>query len=89
VLSPRQTLSGEKCSHALQLNIVLQVLLVLASKLGCIVLFLLLLVEGKLQLHLLIDKVGLAHPPTLVLSMAGAQWRMHDWTEEHVVPLRV
>jgi hypothetical protein len=87
-LSPHQTLFGEKSSLALQLDVVLQVLLVLSSKPRWIVRFPPVLIEGELQLHLLGGGVGLAHLPIIVLSMAGAQWRLHSWTEEPVVPLR-
>jgi hypothetical protein len=45
------------------------------------------LVEGKLQLHLLGNDVGLAHLLILVPLMAGMQWRLRDWTEELIIPL--
>jgi hypothetical protein len=66
-----KTLPGEKPSPILQVKIVLRVLLVLDSRHGCLFLFLLVLIEGELQLHLLVGRVGLAHLPTLVLPMAG------------------
>jgi hypothetical protein len=89
VFSPLQTLSGEKPSLSLQLGVVIQVLLTLASRPGWLVLFLLVCDEGELWSHQLVGGVGLAHLPTLVLPMEGAQWTPHDWTEGHVVPLRV
>jgi hypothetical protein len=65
-----QTLHGEKYFLILQLGVVLQVLLVLVSKPGWLVLFPLVLVEGELRLYQLVSGVGLAHLPTLVLLMA-------------------
>jgi hypothetical protein len=84
-----KTFPGDKPSPILQVEIVLQVLLVLDSRHGWLVLFLLVLVEGELQLHMLVDRVGLAHLPTLVLLMAGAQWILRDCTEGPPVPLKV
>jgi hypothetical protein len=78
VLSPLQTLSGVKPSPTLQLDIVLLLLLALASRLGWLVLFLLVRDEGELRSHQLVVGVGLAHLPTLVLPMAGAQWTLRD-----------
>jgi hypothetical protein len=72
VLSPLQTLSAEKPSPILQLDVVLRVLLALASRPGCLVLFLPVHDEGELRSHQRVDGVGLAHLPTLVLPMAGA-----------------
>jgi hypothetical protein len=89
VLSPIQTSSGEQPSSSLQVSVILRVLLALASRPGWLVLFLLVLDEGELRLHLLVGGVGLAHLPTLVLPMVGAQWTLRDWTEGPVVPLRV
>jgi len=77
-LSPHQTLSGKKYSSTLQLDAILQVLLILYSKPGWLVLLLLMLIEGELQLHMLVGGVGLAHLPTLVLLMEGAYWRLHN-----------
>jgi hypothetical protein len=45
--------------------------------------------EGELQLHRLVDGIGMAHLPTLALLMAVAQWKFHDYTEGHVVPLKI
>jgi hypothetical protein len=84
-----QTLLGDKSFPVLQLDVVLQVLLALASRPGWLVLFLLVLVKGEILLYQLIDGVGLAHLPTLVLPMADTQWRLHRWNEGPVVPLRV
>jgi hypothetical protein len=71
VLSPLQTLSGEKPSPAPQLGVVLQLLLSLASRPGWLVLFLPMGNEGDLRLHQLVYEVGLDHLPTLVLSTTG------------------
>jgi hypothetical protein len=89
VLSPLQTLSGEKPSPALHLNIVLLLVLALASRPRWLVLFLLMCDEGELQSHQLIFGVGLAHLLTLVILMAGAQWTLCNLIEGLVVPLRV
>jgi hypothetical protein len=89
VFSLLQTLRGEKPSSVLQVNVVLRVLLAISSRPRWLVLFLLLLVEVKLRLHLLVNRVGLAHLPTLVLLMVGAQWILHDWTEGPIVPIGV
>jgi hypothetical protein len=89
MFSPLQILSGEKPSPGPQLDVVLQVILALASRLGWLVLFLLVLVEGGLRLHLLVSGVGLAHLPTLVLPMVGAQWILRDWTEGPIAPFGV
>jgi hypothetical protein len=88
VLFLHQNLLGEKYFPVLQLDAALQVLISLASKPGWLVLFPLVLVEGELRLSYLVGGVGLSHFPTLVLPMAGTQWRLHDWTEGLVVPLR-
>jgi hypothetical protein len=89
VISPLQTLSGEKPSPTPQLDVVLQLLLTLSSRPRWLVLFLHVHEEGELQSHQLVCKVGLDHLPTLVLSMVGAQWTIHNWTEGPFVPLRV
>jgi hypothetical protein len=89
VLSLLQTLSGEKPSFALQICVVLQVLLALDSRPGWLVLFLLVHDEDELRSHQLVDVVGLAHLPSLVLPMAGVQWTLHDWTKGPAVPLGV
>jgi hypothetical protein len=89
VIFLRQTLLGEKYFPILQCCIVLQVPLTLASRPGWLVLFLLVLVEGDIQLYQLVGGVRLAHLPTLVLPMAGTQWRLRDWTKGHAIPLRV
>jgi hypothetical protein len=89
VLSPLQTLSGGKPSPALQLDVVILLLLALALRPGWLVLFILLRDEGELWSHPLVGGVGLAHLPTLVLPMVGAQWTLCDWTKGLVVPLGV
>jgi hypothetical protein len=89
VLSPLQTLSGEKPSHAPQLGVVILLLLALASRLGWLVLFLPVHDEGELQSHQLVCGVGLACLLTLVLPMAGVEWTLCDWTEGPIVPLGV
>jgi hypothetical protein len=76
-LSPYQIFSGEESSPTLKLSVVIQVLLVLASKHGWLVLFPLVLIGGELQLHLLGNKVGLVHLPIIVLPMVGVQWILH------------
>ena len=87
MLSPLQTLSREQPSPSLQVGIVLQVLLALASGPGWLVKFLLVRDEGELRSHQLVDGVGLAHLLTLVLPIARAQWTPHDWTKGPIVPL--
>jgi hypothetical protein len=89
VLSPLQTWFGEQPSPALKVNVVLRVLLALASGPGWLVLFLPMHDEGELWSHQLVDGVGMAHLPTLILLMAGAQWTLHDWTEGPAIPLGV
>jgi hypothetical protein len=89
VLSPLQNFSREKPSPALQVGVVLQVLLTLASRPRWFVLFLPMHDEGNLWSHQLVGEVGMTHLPTLVFPMAGAQWALCDWTEETIVPLRV
>jgi hypothetical protein len=78
VLSPLQTLSGEKPSPAPQLDVVLRLLLVLSSRPRWLVIFLPRHDEGELRSHQLVDGVGLAHLPTLVLLTVGAQWILRD-----------
>jgi hypothetical protein len=78
VLSPLQTLSRGKPSPTLQLSVVLLLLLSLSSRPGWLVLFLLMHNEGELRSHQLVVRVGLAHFPTLVLPMEGAQWTLRD-----------
>jgi hypothetical protein len=75
---PLSIFLGEQPSPALQLGVVLRVLLSLYSRPGWIVLFHLVLNKGEPRLHILADRVGLAHLPTLVLPMAGAQWTLRD-----------
>jgi hypothetical protein len=81
VLSPLQPLSGVKPFPSLQLYVVILLLLVLSSRPGWLVLFLRVCDECELRSHQLVIRVGLAHLPTLVLSMARAQWTLHEWTE--------
>jgi hypothetical protein len=88
VLSHLQDLSGEQPSPTQQLDVVLRLLLALDSRQGWLVLFLPMHDEGELRSHQLVSGVGLAHLPNLVLSTAGTQWILRDWTEEPVVPLR-
>ena len=89
MLSPLQTLSGVQPSPSLQLGVVILLLLSLISRPRWLVLFLLVRDEGELRSSQLVVGVGLAHIPTLVLSMTGAQWRLHGWNEGDVVPLIV
>jgi hypothetical protein len=89
VLFLHRTLLGGKSFPILQLDVVLQVFLVLASKPGWLVLFPLVLVEGELRLYQLIGGVGLACFLALVFPMVEADWRLCDWTVVLVVPLRV
>ena len=72
----------------MHISTVLQVLFALASRLGWLVLILLVLVKGEIRLYHLVGGVGLAHLPTQVLLMGGAQWKLCDWTEGIDVPLR-
>jgi len=81
-----RTSLGEQSSLVLQLDVVLQVLPILSSNPMWLVLFPLGLGEGEIQWHLLVNRVGMDHLPTLVLPM---QWRLHDWNEGPIVPLRV
>ena len=88
-LSLLQNFPGDKSSPALQLCVVLRVHIAIASRPRWLALFLLEHDKGELQPHQLFCGVGLAHLPTLVLLMAGAQWRLRSWTEGPVVPLGV
>ena len=56
-----RTFLGERYFHVLHLDTDLKVHLALASRPGWLVLFLLVLVEGELQLYQLVSGVGLAH----------------------------
>jgi hypothetical protein len=73
----------------MQLDATLEVLFALASRPGWLVLFLLVLIEGEIPLYHLVSGVGMAHLPTLVLSMAGVKWKLRGWTEGLAVPLKV
>jgi hypothetical protein len=84
-----RTLIGEQSFPILQCCNVLQVCLALASRPSWLVLFILLIVEGKLRLYEKVGGVGLAHLPTLVLPMVGVQLILPNWTEGPIVPLRV
>jgi hypothetical protein len=70
------TLLEGKFFLILQLDDVLQVLPVLVSKPGCLVLFSLVLIEGELQLYQRTGGVELVHIPVLVFPMAEAQLRL-------------
>jgi hypothetical protein len=72
MLSLLQTFPREKPSPSLQLCVVLQACLALASRPGWIFLFLIDHVEGELRRHHLVGGVGLDHLATLVLLMEGA-----------------
>jgi hypothetical protein len=78
-----QTSLGDKFFPIRKLDVVLQVLLVLVPKPGWLVLFYLVLIEGKLRLYQRDGGFGMAHLPVLVFSMTEVQWGLHDWT---VVP---
>jgi hypothetical protein len=72
VLSPLQIWPGEQPFLVLQLCVVIQCCLVLASRFVYLVLPLIVHEEDELRLHHLIHRVGLVHPPNLVLLMIGA-----------------
>jgi hypothetical protein len=77
MLSLIQMFPGEKPSPVLQICVFLRLHLVLASRPGWRFLFFLVHDEGELRLHQLVNGVGLAHLPTMVLIMVGAQWTLN------------
>jgi hypothetical protein len=81
----RPTSLGEQDFSILQHCVSLLVPLLLVSKPGWIVLFLLVLVKGELRLYQLSSGVELAHLPILALP---GQWRLCGWTVGLVVPLK-